>query len=913
VPLVCNTLVLYNQTKRHTINAYELGILTFYCLEWRRVFAENDEINELKKISENQLVTFSNECSNIRLWDESGAQLWHLKMNEKHEFCDAIGLQQDVILMTRSQVQAVNAKNRQLRWNYQSNDKHSNFFTLFNNDKGLQLVSFQFNSSNTISTISLITLNPETGKVVSEEVSDQIVAEVSCESLKHCINLVNNRVVLLSGNNIISYDLESKKHTTKSLKSVNISTSDRILSKDNQILILKDTMENTLYKLSKDLTVEKTYKQGHIISESTALSGKVYYAELTQKNDEVRVVIMEVSSRSSIQEFSVIRPYMEHGYMKHAYLQIIKYENNTLGFNVLITFEDESMTMAKKNRPSWTREEGLASITSSEFVNLPKKISSKPRATENTFIDRIQTQVDQLKSLVPNTFRFLSSSLNPLTAKNETAVDLYEDHFGFNKLILVVTRAGKLFTLHTVSGEIVWSIFPKALVKRRSINEKVITQAHIIRQQEGGEETSIIPEIVALVNEGSVTTIIRLNGLQGSVIGAEELMASLRSAIVLPITEKLSLYHPLLIVDKEMNVHIYPEKTRMLSTLTKFNQQIYFYTSDLATSTLTGYTWSPSSQSTKAIPVWSSKFEGNITSISSNTSPQNEHIYSSVFIAGKSMLHKYLNPNLFVVSSLVEEEDGKAILHVYFVDSVTGHRVYHSIIENAREPINTVIDDNVVLCQYMNTKPKRPQVTVFEMFINDNTSSDASFIHSIASRFSTKKQQVISSFDLPTPTVLQKSYILPYPARTIAPTKTSIGVTSKEFLFALINDQILEVNKKLIDARRPREKAASGDEEGLRPYNPYIPYVPQAILTYNHTIFKVRSIQTYPTLLESTTHVWVYGLDLFYRRIAPSKPFDSLEEEFSHTLLLLTITVLIVVTFVAKIYSQKKMLAQAWS
>lgn len=44
-----------------------------------------------------------------------------------------------------------------------------------------------------------------------------------------------------------------------------------------------------------------------------------------------------------------------------------------------------------------------------------------------------------------------------------------------------------------------------------------------------------------------------------------------------------------------------------------------------------------------------------------------------------------------------------------------------------------------------------------------------------------------------------------------------------------------------------------------------------------------------PAVLESTAHVLVHGLDLFYTRVQPSAAFDLLAEDFPSALLLILV------------------------
>ena len=47
-------------------------------------------------------------------------------------------------------------------------------------------------------------------------------------------------------------------------------------------------------------------------------------------------------------------------------------------------------------------------------------------------------------------------------------------------------------------------------------------------------------------------------------------------------------------------------------------------------------------------------------------------------------------------------------------------------------------------------------------------------------------------------------------------------------------------------------------------------------------VAKIRKVMTSPALLESTSLVFAYGLDLFFTRVAPSNTFDVLSESFNN-------------------------------
>jgi len=53
-------------------------------------------------------------------------------------------------------------------------------------------------------------------------------------------------------------------------------------------------------------------------------------------------------------------------------------------------------------------------------------------------------------------------------------------------------------------------------------------------------------------------------------------------------------------------------------------------------------------------------------------------------------------------------------------------------------------------------------------------------------------------------------------------------------------------------------------------------------------------------------------LDLFYTRVAPSKTFDVLKEDFDYLVIIIVTTILLVSAYVTKNLASQKALKQAW-
>jgi hypothetical protein len=131
----------------------------------------------------------------------------------------------------------------------------------------------------------------------------------------------------------------------------------------------------------------------------------------------------------------------------------------------------------------------------------------------------------------------------------------------------------------------------------------------------------------------------------------------------------------------------------------------------------------------------------------------------------------------------------------------------------------------------------------------------------------------------------------------------------------LANGQILGMSRKLLDPRRPDPNAVtpSDQAEGLYPYNPYLPIHPQALINYNHTVSRIKSIITTPSYLESTSLMFSHGLDIFYSATAPgNKRYDRLSHDFNRVIIIVMTVGLALAALISKRFASRRELTRAW-
>ncbi|VDP11048.1 unnamed protein product [Soboliphyme baturini] len=71
-------------------------------------------------------------------------------------------------------------------------------------------------------------------------------------------------------------------------------------------------------------------------------------------------------------------------------------------------------------------------------------------------------------------------------------------------------------------------------------------------------------------------------------------------------------------------------------------------------------------------------------------------------------------------------------------------------------------------------------------------------------------------------------------------------------------------------------------------------------------------MRTFPSGLESTSLLFVAGLDLFFNRVSPSGTFDILKEDFDHWFISFVLLSLLLASLLSKRLAKQKDLKQSW-
>jgi len=318
------------------------------------------------------------------------------------------------------------------------------------------------------------------------------------------------------------------------------------------------------------------------------------------------------------------------------------------------------------------------------------------------------------------------------------------------------------------------------------------------------------------------------------------------------------------------------------------------------------------------------------------------------------VMWKYLNPNLLVVGTTTsryyqanddnntvtnQEDKGEdkankkgttttsqqqKVIRVYLVDIVTGRVLSSFVHKHAYLPLHIVASDNSVYYDFWNAKTHSYQLSVIDLYSvmpGWERKTFSSYSHLTQQRRITGATgSTEAGFNLrtrPNFTFETQAYHSTVSISGLAMSVTSHGITTPQIIVGLASGNVLQIDKRFVDAHRPvrmdMKPTPEDMKEGLRPYQPFLDLSPMRFISYNRTVSSLRSIQTAPTQLESTTLVICHGLDLFYTSMTGGTSYDRLDPTFNSPLFLSGCAAVALLALISHYFYKRHNLQVAWS
>ncbi|EGW32026.1 uncharacterized protein SPAPADRAFT_50624 [Spathaspora passalidarum NRRL Y-27907] len=295
--------------------------------------------------------------------------------------------------------------------------------------------------------------------------------------------------------------------------------------------------------------------------------------------------------------------------------------------------------------------------------------------------------------------------------------------------------------------------------------------------------------------------------------------------------------------------------------------------------------------------TWKFRFGETIVNMAS-IDPDSTTSSVGIPLADKSVLYKYLNPNLVSVLTFDKQ------LKLYLIDGITGNLLHVSAHPEEEiidlSSVKIVMDDNWIVYSYFINSPR------FEQRIN------------VVDLFDKPPMQTSNSVfdrDLSIDSVKTKSFINPERILDIASSKTIYGITTKSIIAITESGQLIEIPKFVLNSRRIDDRVLTrqdySNDFSVIPYDPILAQPPA--INHKYQLDPTGKILIKPTRFESTSVICYFNkCNQFCSVIQPSKSFDILSGSFAKGKLTITVILLFIVFVITKPFVFNKKLNRQW-
>ncbi|KAM0263873.1 hypothetical protein ACHAQJ_000908 [Trichoderma viride] len=616
---------------------------------------------------------------------------------------------------------------------------------------------------------------------------------------------------------------------------------------------------------------------------STSSEGaNVYFTRVTE--DEVLIVSSDshsVLARDSLASDARIEAV-------HAVSEVIKKAGGKeFAIRSATVTASEDWVLIRNGKLDWTRPEGLSGAVAAAWAEIPEaedlaKVLAEEAHTNpwNAYVHRLTRHIHDLQYLpdylasIPT--RVIESITGGAVALSKTT-GLHRDSFGFNKIIILATRRGRFYALDTGNhGEVVWSanVFPQA--PGAALDVKGI-----------------------LVNDSEGTVTVRGSNGEYAVIKTTD-----GQIIETQSGQDLAAVSATAVIESEGGKWLLPfgQDRKPIGDALKdhhFDQTIVIRNEN---DVIKGVKFVNEDGELVKNDIWQLQLLPGQKIASIAKLPAHDPIASIGRVLGdRTVNYKYLNPNVVVVAAI---DNAASALSVYLLDTVTGQllasQVYDGV--DGDKDISCTLSENWYSCaffgQYTLNDGTNRDIKGYQLVVSDLYESPAP-----NDRGPLGEAETFSPLDpvdtptgVPLPWVVSQTWIMSEPLTNLTVTETRQGITNRQLLAYLPESHaILGITRHGIDPRRPVGRdptAAEMEAEGLVKYVPAIQIDGRNLLTHERDVVGVRGIVATPAVVESTSLVVAYGIDVFGSQIAPSGTFDILGKGFNKITLLATVLAL---------------------
>ncbi|WYZ39400.1 hypothetical protein EsH8_III_001314 [Colletotrichum jinshuiense] len=573
----------------------------------------------------------------------------------------------------------------------------------------------------------------------------------------------------------------------------------------------------------------------------------------------------------------------------HAVSEVIKKAGDNFAVRCAAVTASDDWVLVRNGELAWSRPEGLSGGVAAAFAEIPESEdlakTLEAEAHDNVlsaYIHRVKRHFDDLAYLPDYLASIPQRLVSSITGAELSAKEgLFRDAFGFNKIVVLATRRGKLFGIDVGKhGKVIWKLDASSIPpwgawdvtgifvddSKSTVTVRSYSGGYVVAKTDTGKLVDGMPE-GSWVETQAAAIVDSPSGQWLAPVGVGGAIGDVPAAWK-------------------------PEQTVVVRGL---NGEIK------------GLTYIEDDGTGKEQVAWEFAPPAGYEIVDIAARPAHDPIASIGRVLGdRRVKYKYLNANTIVVSAY---NAAKSSLNIYLVDSVSGlvlHSATHEGVDGSKN-IECTLAENWFVCTFFGQyalkddagQPlsgqslKGHQIVVSDLYESDYA-DDRGPLGDAANFSSTNP--VDTPTGAPLPSVVSQAWILSAPLAVLAVTQTRQGITSRHVLGYLPETHaIVGLPRQLLEPRRPVGRdptPAEMEAEGLIKYHPALEIDPRQIITHQRDVIGVQKIITSPTIVESTSLIFSFGVDVFGSRVAPSFAFDILGKGFNKISLISTVLAL---------------------
>lgn len=632
----------------------------------------------------------------------------------------------------------------------------------------------------------------------------------------------------------------------------------------------------------KNNDVTKAYDLPHLagtgaISTSSA-GANVFFTRITE--DEL--ILVDSTSHGVLGRWP-FKPGSDTQALEAA-TEVLQKPGDTYAIRSAVTTSSDDWVLVRNGEVDWTRHEGMAGAVAAAWAEIPDPENLAGVLDEEAHTSPVEAYIHRVKRHI-NDLQYLPDYLASLpsrllgsvlgTASDSHSEEFATDTFGFRKIIILASKRGRLYALDTGNqGKVIWSrqAFDLPAGEAWGVADMLVDDSK--------------GEVFVMGRHGESITVKTDTGDVVDVKLPEDKISVASTAVI-----DTQAGPQLLTVGPDGSLHDLslegvPTQTVVVRGAQGEIKGIRLGEGDAGKPTVAWTFTPPDSQAIVAVA----------------TRQSHDPVASIGRVLGdRKVKYKYLNPNTVLIASFEEKE---ATLTTYLLDSVSGQVLSSVSYEgvDGTKSMDCAMSENWFACtffgQYTLRDGSNRSLKGYQIAVTDLYESEVS-----NDRGPLGDAEDFSSLDpmgVPTPpvlpTVVSQTLILSGPVEGLTVTQTRQGITRRQVLGYLPEAHaVIGFPRELLDPRRPVGRDPTKEEveaESLVKYSPHIEQDPRFIVSHLRDVVGVREIIATPAVVESTSLVLAYGVDVFATRVTPSQQFDVLGKEFSKISLIGTVAAL---------------------